>query len=106
MNPSGLYNTTATLRTPSNSQQGDGSIAVNFTNSTFACAINPMGPKEVIQYQRPFGTIMARLYCALTPVITQAHEVVWGGFTWKVFGPPIDTGGRSIFQKVILERIE
>lgn len=108
MNPAGMFNTTAAVNVPSSvSQQADGSVAVSFTSTTVPCAINPLKPSEAIAYNRPAGMVMAKMYCgpsvSFSSTPTKA-TVTWGGFTWLVVGAPLNVGGRTIYQEIVLER--
>lgn len=106
MSPESMYVNTASLRVITNTVADDGSYSHDITiGDSFPCSIQPLSSSESIQYERQASGEFARLYCDPSVSITAESEIVdESSVVWRVVGRPRNTGGRSEFQTIDLER--
>lgn len=103
-----MFNLTATSYIPSNVLETDGSTTTTYgSDETFACSIQPLSSTESIQYERKASGVFARMYCGMGVGIEPNYRIIDGdAVTWLVAGRARNTGGRSVFQTVDLERLK
>jgi hypothetical protein len=110
MNPAGLFNQTVTIKDPSYTQAADGSVGWTLSGTdAIKCSIQPLSSTESIEMERQTSGVFARMYCGLDAIVSynleKGSEIVDAdGVTWRVAGHPRNTGGRSVFLTVDLER--
>lgn len=85
MNPAGMYNTTAQVRTRTATTDGLGGTSYsNVTGTAFPCRIRQLSARE----QQASGTTdqmyTHRLYCAASVSLTESAQIVSDGVTYEV----------------------
>lgn len=108
MNPAGMFNQTVSLYIPDETHETDASVSTELVlDSDFKCSLQPLSSSESIQYERKASGEFARLYCGASIAITKDCEVQdAANVRWRVVGQPRNTGGRSVFLTVDLERLK
>lgn len=105
MNPIGMFVNTATVVTPSQTVQTDGSYIESGSGTAVSCSIQPLSASEAVRLGRDAGTVYARGYFPAGTVLTVNTKFLdEDSVLWRVIGRGRDTGGRAQFVTVDLER--
>lgn len=105
MNPAGLFVNTVTIKVPTLSTQTDGSTTRTYADTEAVCSLQPMSASEAVRLGRDAASVLARAYFPAGTSLTVDSEIVdAASVRWRVIGRGRDTGGRSQFITVDLER--
>jgi hypothetical protein len=105
VNPSNLFNKTATRVNVTTAKDATGFLTQDTvqTTQTFRCALQTTGASDALVYGRERGIATFVLFCPIGTTLLLKDRVTIDTVTYRVIGQGQDEAGRSNFLKFILE---